>query len=441
MSGMAEIVFFFSVGGALLVMMALGIALSALISASDRWSKRYFIALFSLLFLCSLICYLAMIFWYDPDKAAVERVVYFFESVSLSSLMVLPTVFLLHYCGENAWRSVLTKTVSALWSVYFVMLVAAQFTDAFYYVTPDNQYFRGSLFPLLMSPLIVIMFLNIAGTIRRREKLSRQYFLALLVYLIPMTAALLVHMFYSVEIVIVFCMALFALLMYALIISDNVRQNLRQQREIANQRASVMVLQMRPHFISNTMVTIYHLCAQDPEKARQVTLDFTNYLRRNFSAIASEDTVPFADELRHTQAYLAVEQAMHEDSLFVEFDTPHTFFRVPPLTLQPLVENAVKHAMDPNGNPLHIFVKTAQTASGSEIIVENDGADFIPADDNEPHIALKNIRERLRILCGGKLTIAPRSGGGTVVKVTIPPVSQRQMAERAQRQIDGRQNR
>ena len=95
MSGMAEIVFFFSVGGALLVMMALGIALSALISASDRWSKRYFIALFSLLFLCSLICYLAMIFLYDPDKAAVERVVYFFEAVSLSSLLVLPTVFLL----------------------------------------------------------------------------------------------------------------------------------------------------------------------------------------------------------------------------------------------------------------------------------------------------------------------------------------------------------
>ena len=420
MNGMAEIVFIFSFGGALLVMMALGIALSALISASDRWSKRYFIALFSLLFLCSLSCYLAMIFWYDPDMAAVERVVYFFESVSLSSLTVLPTVFLLHCCGENPRRSVLTKTVSALWSVYSVMLIAAQFTNAFYYVTPDNRYFRGPLFALLMSPLVIIMLLNVVCTIRRRKKLSRRYFVALLIYLIPMTAALLVHMFYSVEIIIVFCMALFALIMFGLIISDNVRQNLRQQRELANQRASVMVLQMRPHFISNTMVTIYHLCGQDPEKARQVTLDFTNYLRRNFSAIASEDAVPFTDELKHTHAYLAVEQVLHEDSLFTQFDTPHTLFRVPPLTLQPLVDNAVKHAMDPNGKPLHIFVKTAQTASGSEIIVENDGADFVPADDNEPHIALKNIRERLQLLCGGELQIAPRDGGGTVVTVFIP---------------------
>ena len=420
MSSMTEIIFAFSVGGALLVMMALGIAFSALISASDRWSKRYFIALFSLLFLCSLSCYLAMIFWYDPNMAAVERVVYFFESVCLSSLVVLPTVFLLHCCGENVRRSGLTKAVSVLWSVYFVMLIAAQFTDAFYYVTPDNLYFRGSLFALLISPLDIIMFLNIAATIRRREKLSRQYFVALLVYLIPMSAALLVHLFYSVEIVIVFCMALFALLMYGLIISDNVRQNLRYQREIANQRAGIMVLQMRPHFIYNTMMGIYYLCDQDPQKAKQVTLDFTTYLRKNFTAIASEDTIPFAEELEHTRAYLAVEQAQFEDSLFVEFDTPHTLFRVPPLTLQPIVENAVKHGLRASNAPIHISVTTRQTDTANEIVVEDDGPGFGAVDNNDPHIALENIRQRLSMMCAGTLTITPREGGGTSVRVTIP---------------------
>ena len=420
MSSMTEIIFAFSVGGALLVMMALGIAFSALISASDRWSKRYFIALFSLLFLCSLSCYLAMIFWYDPNMAAVERVVYFFESVCLSSLVVLPTVFLLHCCGEDVRRSGLTKAVSVLWSVYFVMLIAAQFTDAFYYVTPDNLYFRGSLFALLISPLDIIMFLNIAATIRRREKLSRQYFVALLVYLIPMSAALLVHLFYSVEIVIVFCMALFALLMYGLIISDNVRQNLRYQREIANQRAGIMVLQMRPHFIYNTMMGIYYLCDQDPQKAKQVTLDFTTYLRKNFTAIASEDTIPFAEELEHTRAYLAVEQAQFEDSLFVEFDTPHTLFRVPPLTLQPIVENAVKHGLRASNAPIHISVTTRQTDTANEIVVEDDGPGFGAVDNNDPHIALENIRQRLSMMCAGTLTITPREGGGTSVRVTIP---------------------
>ena len=104
----------------------------------------------------------------------------------------------------------------------------------------------------------------------------------------------------------------------------------------------------------------------------------------------------------------------------MEFDTPHTQFRLPPLTLQPLVENAVKHGMNPDGDPLHISVKTRRIKGGSEIIVENDGARYDPADDNEPHIALDNIRQRLEMMCKGKLEITPHKEGGTTVKVTIP---------------------
>ena len=133
--------------------------------------------------------------------------------------------------------------------------------------------------------------------------------------------------------------------------------------------------------------------------------------------------MPFKDELEHTRAYLAVEQAQFEDALLVSFDTPHTMFRVPPLTLQPIVENAVKHGMTSSSDPIHISVLTRKTDTGNEIIVENDGADFNPADDNEPHIALNNICQRLEMMCKGKLEIAPREGGGTVVKVTIPALN------------------
>ncbi len=423
---MTEMIAGFSIGGALLVMMALGIAVSASIPAIDRWSKRYFITLFSLLFLCSVSCFLALIFWYDPRMAIADRVVYFFESIFLSSLMILPTIFLLHCCDERFQSGALPKAVAALWVLFFAMLIAAQFTDAFYVVTPDNQYFRGPLFALLTFPLVVIMFLNVVGAIRRRSKLSRRYYVALLIYMFPMTAAIFIHSFVEVEMFVVFCMALFALLMYVLIISDNVSQYMRQQREIANQRAGIMVLQMRPHFICNTMMSIYYLCDQNPQKAKQVTLDFTTYLRKNFTAIASEDTVPFAEELEHTRAYLAVEQAQFEDSLFVSFDTPHTLFRVPPLTLQPLVENAVKHGMRASSEPIHISVVTRQTEAGSEIVVEDDGPGFAPADDSEPHIGLNNIRQRLALMCDGRLTIAPREGGGTSVKVTIPAAESKQ---------------
>ena len=115
----------------------------------------------------------------------------------------------------------------------------------------------------------------------------------------------------------------FALSMYGLILSDQIEQNLRhqqeiarQQQEIARQRTSIMVLQMRPHFIYNTMTSIYCLCSQDPEKAQ------------------------------------------YAKSLFVEYDTPHT--------------------------------------------------------------VLDNIRQRMELMCSGKMTIMPRDGGGTVIRLTIP---------------------
>ena len=392
--------------GALLVMMAIGIAFSAYMPALNKWNKRYFLTLFSLLFLCAVTCLLSLIFYDDPTKAATERVIYIVESLFISVPIFMPTIFLLHCSHEKVKRSVLFYAMTALLCVYFAFLIAAQFTDA--------------LYKLSLVPLVLIMLLNIVGVIIRRKKLSDKYLVALLVYLIPMTAAIIIHMFINVELFVVFGMALLAMIMFGLILSDNMDQYMRQQQEIAHQRANVMVLQMRPHFIYNTMMTIYCLCKQDADKAQQVTLDFTDYLRNNFSAIASENPVPFADELKHTQAYLAVEQAQHEDNLFTEFDTPHTMFRVPPLTLQPIVENAVKHGRDPYAGPLRISIRTRRTDTGSEVTVSDNGPGFHPADDDAPHIALNNIRQRLEIMCGGSLAITPGDGRGTVVTVTIP---------------------
>ena len=106
--------------------------------------------------------------------------------------------------------------------------------------------------------------------------------------------------------------------------------------------------------------------------------------------------------------------------LVVDFDTPFTQFRLPPLTLQPIVENAVKHGFDPDSAPLRISIRTRRTDSGAEITVEDTGPGFDPTDESKPHIALDNIRQRLEMMCHGNMEIAPREGGGTVVKVTIP---------------------
>ena len=110
----------------------------------------------------------------------------------------------------------------------------------------------------------------------------------------------------------------------------------------------------------------------------------------------------------------------------MEYNTPFTHFRLPPLTLQPIVENAVKHGINPYSGPLRISIRTRRTDAGgsgrsaTEIIVEDTGPGFDPSDESKPHAALNNIRQRLEMMCGGTMTITPRRGGGTVVTVTVP---------------------
>ena len=115
-----------------------------------------------------------------------------------------------------------------------------------------------------------------------------------------------------------------------------------------------------------------------------------------------------------------MEKVRHEDKLYIELDTPWTSFRIPPLTLQPIVENAIVHGVSPDLEPLYLSVLTRETKTGSEIIVEDTGPGFAPVDDHEPHIALANIRERLEMMCGGTLEITSREMGGTRVTIRVP---------------------
>ena len=428
-------VLYFSLYVGAFLLSVMGLWFTVIVTGIDRWSKRFFISYFLIFMLCCLSSIVETTFQYYIVPGAVYYFMLLLATLLLSLPLPMMTVYLLHYCGENIRSSKLLHAVLGLWAVFFILLVSVPFIDGFGYVTPKNQFYRSSLYPLLLVPMIAVLLFNFAGTVRRREHFSRKAFLSFVIAQVPMAITLIVNLFIDAVLLFDISYVLSALAMYSLILSDQIEQDLRrqqeialqereialQQREIANQRANIMVLQMRPHFIYNTLMSIYSLCKLDPLKARQITLDFTNYLRRNFDAVASDSTIPFSSELEHTRAYLSVEQARHDNMLDVDWDTQFTHFRLPPLTLQPIVENAVKHGMNPNSDPLHISIRTQHTDSGSEVIVEDTGPGFdSAADARDSGIALKNIQQRLEMMCGGSLTITPNEGGGTVVTITSP---------------------
>ena len=399
-----------------LVISVLGLLTAFFLHQTDRKNRIFFRVFFLL-----LVGYTASAVMNEfTETALLSQISLFFYSLFSSLLIPAITLYLLRCVGRDWRKSPLFAAVIVLWGVYFVLLLVTQFTTWIYYFTPDNVYHRGALYPLLLIPPVVLMAADLIGLWCFRASLTKRQKAAFLIYFVVPLVCMLVQMFFFGLLLIVLGTSVAVLFMFLFLLYDQVEQTIRQANENASQRASISVLQMRPHFICNTMMSIYYLIAQDADKAQQVTLDFTTYLRNNFTAIAKEDTIPFTEELEHTRAYLAVEKARHEDKLVVEFDTPFTAFRVPPLTLQPIVENAVLHGVSPDLEPLHLTVSTRETKNGSEIIVEDTGPGFAPVDDHEPHIALKNIRERLEMMCGGTLEIVQRETGGTEVTIRVP---------------------
>lgn len=399
-----------------IVISVLGLLLAIVLRRTDRKSGGFFLTFFILLVGYTVSAAVNEF----SDTALLSRISLFLNSLFSSLLIPSITLYLLHRAGQDWRRSTLFKVVVALWSVYFVLLIITQFTTWIYYFTPDNVYHRGPLYPLLLVPPVLLMAADLIGLFSFRASLTKRQRVAFFVYFAVPLVCMVVQMFFFGLLLIVLGTSVAMLFMFAFLLYDQVEQTIRQANENAIQRASISVLQMRPHFTCNTMMSIYYLIAQDADKARQVTLDFTTYLRNNFTAIAKDDVIPFTEELEHTRAYLAVEKVRHEDKLFVEFDTPCTAFRLPPLTLQPIVENAVLHGVSPDLEPLHLSVATRETKAGSEIVVEDTGPGFAPVDDHEPHIALANIRERLEMMCGGSLEISQRETGGTRVTIRVP---------------------
>ena len=214
------------------------------------------------------------------------------------------------------------------------------------------------------------------------------------------------------------------------------KQRRQWEKELYEARIHSLTNQIRPHFLYNTLSSVYVLCKKDAPRAAQVVEDFLDYLQSNLTALSEERSVPFSDELRHTKAYLAVESVRYEGLIHVEYDTPYTAFRLPPLTLQPIVENAVKHGIQAERFQLCITIRTQKTSDGTRITVEDNGPGFgagnlpgspsVPevepqaAEDPALHVGLNNVRDRLRLICGGTLSAAARPGGGTIVTILIP---------------------
>ena len=416
-----------SIGIAGLMISTLGLIQVLISSHFERWMKKYFVAFFSIMVAIAVFNLSGQLASMYPDltHARIFRFTLFWESFLPSLLMLLLTVFLLRSSGETDWKeSRLFHTVATLWIVYVGLLIYTQFSTMIYSIDDSNVYRRGPWYPLLLVPPVLIMTVNVVALWSRRNKLSARQRLAFGIYIMIPMLSMLIQMFYFGIYTILLGSSVAAVFMFNYIWIDKSERYYQQVQENKQLRVDIMLSQIQPHFLYNTLGAIQSLCKTDPAAAEKAVAKFSKYLRGNMDSIAKDRTIPFTQELGHTKLYLELEQLRYEDALQVSYDLECTEFRIPTLTLQPLVENAVRHGVRGKlSGRGAVMISTKEFADRYEISVSDDGPGFNPDQeirDGHSHIGLANVRERLHRVVGGSLRIDSVPGAGTRATIVVP---------------------
>lgn len=194
----------------------------------------------------------------------------------------------------------------------------------------------------------------------------------------------------------------------------------RKEIELERSKLTLLISQIKPHFINNALLSIREYCYEDPEKAADLIEHFAVYLRNNITSIDSDTLIPFSKEIEAVKEYLALEYADSAKQFTVEYDLAVTDFKIPPLSVEPFVENAVKHGIDRYSPDSVVRLCSYEDETNHIIEIQDNGKGF---DMNEETlgkggIGFKNTAARLKLMCKGTLDIR-QENGWTVVIIKI----------------------
>lgn len=331
------------------------------------------------------------------------------------------------YVVKEKWIRVL-----AVWGIVITLAYVVLMNQEWFFYIDEN---RNAVFHI--GAYLVMYLLTMSTTvssvvalIKHRKAIGRINFWLMLFYVVPPHLLVIFDLMKDTCITyLMMSLYIFVLYIYVDVRNDrqlakNEVQIARQEKQLEELSTQIMLSQMQPHFLYNTLTTISSLCyIEGAAKAKRVVDKFSDYFRENLDAMGKERYISFEKELQHIETYLWLEQIRFEGALSVEYDIQVSDFRLPSLAIQPLVENAVKHGIRKKKGGGTVKISTQETESEYQITIEDDGAGYdvnAVQTDGRSHIGIENVRKRLDILCGGSCDINSVLGAGTIVRVHIP---------------------
>lgn len=392
----------------------------------DQKLHRYFFAtIFFSLIPCA--CEITTDFLVGMPGETVARVFRLvdFMNYACAGLTIIAFSFYLHQYLSMKREILRTPfTVINILSVVHILLMSVElFYPLFGYLNENNVYFATDLIwltlviPALAMVLFSVIVLRSAKVLEKRECFS-----LLLYVLFPLIC-------YGIELlvpgvwVVSLGGAISLFFIYANIQVDLRHKLLEKEMELTESRIAIEISQIQPHFLYNSLSAIENLCDVDVEKAKAAINDFAHYLRGNLASLGQRKLICFEDELEHVQTYVGLEKLRFGERLKVVYHVETEDFQLPPLTVQPIVENAIRHGITKKKDGGTVTVSVREQADAICILVEDDGVGFDPGkrkQDGREHIGIDNVRARLASLCNGKLEICSSPGVGTTATITMP---------------------
>jgi len=201
------------------------------------------------------------------------------------------------------------------------------------------------------------------------------------------------------------------------------------KRQVVEARMAAMQAQVEPHFLFNTLASIDHLIETDPPRASIMQKNLISLLRASMPTLreANATTNGVRDlgrELAMVKPYLEILKVRMEERLTTDIQVPDGLLSAefPPMMLQSLVENAIKHGLEPKAEGGTLGIKAEIVHGKLRVTVADTGLGFGKADTAGTGVGLANIRERLQLLYGNKATlvVTENSPTGTVVSISVP---------------------
>ena len=195
-----------------------------------------------------------------------------------------------------------------------------------------------------------------------------------------------------------------------------------QREKVRNLQVRSTTERMKPHYIYNVLTSIYYLCDTDPKVAQQAVGAFSDYLRSVLENLDAGELIPFYQEIQTVQNYLSLEHMRFGNRFHASFHIEADQFLLPPFSVQPIVENAVKHGVAQSDLVGEILIESFETPEDFMVVVRDNCGGFVAEQlrGSKTSFGLRYIQEILSMTVDGKLIIESEIGVGTTVTLQIP---------------------